>query len=714
LVRLDEEGRLLSETIITIIPSRYVFFGKKAIESYLANNQNITAYVLTFNDSHHFKSAEYHDRIHIIDSKQLSSETHLINQTDSIFNTDVKQQALLIKYLMEKFKLDKGHYLDLFKWMYSPARQQNLLPNYLYEIYKTRPQLQKAFPNPFGKDEKVLIQSLKTVAAADFELEKEFLDLPLLGSLEWAIAPPEQKNHIPSLLYEIYKSRPDLQKAFPEPFGKDEQSLLVWARTYLPREYTLDITGRIKGFTHQLTHLNNQNSNFLALALDSVNHKNYLPNILWIIYRSKKALQTLFPDPFRRNQKDLLKWAQSHLAEELDVDGNILALFVQQNNLPDFFSVMETVENTKQQKGINLMGYARAENGVAEACRMTAKSLTSIQIPFGIINYSQAGLREGDLSWLNKEITKPKYNINIIHVNADSLPSLFQHFANSYFQGRYNIGYWFWELPEFPDEWRDRFSLLNEVWVSSNFVQEAIQKKANIPVKRIPLAITMDTNDLFCRKHFGLPEDRFLFLAMYDTWSYQQRKNPWAAIETFKKTFKGNDPSVGLVLKVNNGNTFPAQVRKLKRAIKGYKNIFLITNPLSRKEVNSLINSSDCFVSLHRSEGFGIVIAESMYLGKPVIATNWSGNTDFTSSDNSCAVNYKLIELENDYGPYKRGQFWADPDINHAASFMKKLVEDPNWGRIIGEKGRKSISKNLSPQAVGKMIEKRLRDLNLI
>jgi glycosyltransferase involved in cell wall biosynthesis/protein-tyrosine-phosphatase len=698
--------------MIIIIPTKYVFFGRVALASFFDNDPKVNAFVLLFDEKVNVKFEKYDERIHIIHIKQISLEKEsLIKQADSILNMDSKHHSDLIKYIMDKFQLNKVRYLDLFKWMYSPAHHQNLLPRYLYEIYKTRSDLQKAFPDPFGKDEKGLLQWAKLFASKEYEIEEEFLDLPLLGSLDWALSPVQKETVIPSLLFEIYRTRDDLQKAFPDPFGKDEQRLLLWAQTYLPIEYSLKVPINVR---QKIPFAFSQSSNFLIWALKPVNRNTHLPNFLWTIYSSSKVLQDLFPDALGKDQGKLLKWAQNKLAKELDLEENFLTLFVSQNRLPNYYQVVETFEDKRLIKGVNLIGYARAENGVAEACRMIAKSIATTEMPFGIINYSQAGLRETDLSWVNKEITEPLYNTNIIHVNADSLPSLYQNYGNTYFQGCYNIGYWFWELPEFPDEWCDRFNLLNEVWVSTKFVQESIQKKAPIPVKRIPPAITIDMNNLFSRKYFGLPENRFLFLAMYDTWSYSQRKNPWAALDTFKKTFNKNDNSVGLVLKVNNAKSFPNQIVELKKAIQGYNNIYLLVNPLSRKEVNSLIQSCDCFVSLHRSEGFGIVIAESMYLGKPVIATNWSGNTDFMSSENSCAVNYKLIKLEKDYGPYKLGQTWAEPDSEHAAYFMKKLADDFEWGKSLGEMGRNSIIENLSPSVVGKMIEQRLSELNLI
>jgi glycosyltransferase involved in cell wall biosynthesis len=116
----------------------------------------------------------------------------------------------------------------------------------------------------------------------------------------------------------------------------------------------------------------------------------------------------------------------------------------------------------------------------------------------------------------------------------------------------------------------------------------------------------------------------------------------------------------------------------------------------------------DAFLSLHRSEGFGLGLAESMFLGKPAVGTNWSGNTDFMDARNSCPVDCTLVTLAEDCGPYKAGQRWADPDVDHAAWYLRKLVDDPAWRRRIAEAGRKTITEEFSPQAVGRSYGKRL------
>jgi glycosyltransferase involved in cell wall biosynthesis len=152
-------------------------------------------------------------------------------------------------------------------------------------------------------------------------------------------------------------------------------------------------------------------------------------------------------------------------------------------------------------------------------------------------------------------------------------------------------------------------------------------------------------------------------------------------------------------------------MRELQEELQGTQNVFVIDRLLSRDELTSLIDAADCFVSLHRSEGFGLGPAEAMSLGKPAIITNWSGNTDYMTADNSIAIDYKLVKLGRDYGPYKAHQHWAEPDLAQAAHWMKRVVAEPELAKTIGLRGQETINTHFSPQAVGKIIQARLQEI---
>ncbi|MFB9759836.1 glycosyltransferase [Ectobacillus funiculus] len=534
------------------------------------------------------------------------------------------------------------------------------------------------------------------------------------GSLQWCLSPVHEKTHIPNLLYQIYKSRPDLQQAFPDPFGANQTRLLKWAQIHLANEYFIgdDLPDRFS-IIKDTSSFSKRNS-FFKWALSPVHHKTHIPNLLYQIYKNRPDLKQTFPDPLGTDQFRFLKWAQHNLASEYYIEDDFFSRF----NIVKSEVLLSNPANTQApshlKKGINLVGYARAEFGLGESCRLAARSIQSTNIPFGIINYPLPNLKSMDFSWKHKEIVDPIYNINIFHINPDLFPLVYKQLGPQFFSGRYNIGYWHWELPEFPEEWCSSFKFVNEVWVPSSFVLEAVSKKTNLPVTRIPHCIQVQCPEDIDRHYFKLPLDRFLFLSMYDTRSVQQRKNPIASIQAFQKAFAKDDSAVGLVLKINNSHNTPTEVRELQKLAQDSNNIYLIDQPLNREEVNALIQSVDCVISLHRSEGFGLVLAEAMYLGKPIIGTNWSGNTDFMTTENSCPVNYTLVPVGNDYGPYKHHQLWAEPDIEHAAYYMKKIISDQTWCDRIAEKGQETMMIHFSPSVIGDIIKKRLMELGFV
>lgn len=357
--------------------------------------------------------------------------------------------------------------------------------------------------------------------------------------------------------------------------------------------------------------------------------------------------------------------------------------------------------------GINLIGYARAEMGIGESCRIAAKSLTAADLPFGIINFKGTNsARMSDMTWVNKEMADPVYDVNVFHINAEQMIEIYSHYGNDIFLNKYNIGYWHWELPDFPDRWTESFSLVQEIWAPSTFVAEAIAMKSPVPVVRIPHSIEVTITEVRDREYFKLPAEPFLFLTMYDVKSYNQRKNPKASVESFKHAFQKDDLLVGLVVKVNSSDA--KELKELNQLIGDYSNIYIITEVLSRNDTNALLHIMDCYISLHRSEGFGLGLAEAMYLGKPVIGTNWSSNIDFMNSSNSCLVDYELVQLGETYGPYEGYQFWAEPDTMHAASYMRRIVEDIEYRNRIAHNGKYTIQRDFSPKRVGELIRKRL------
>lgn len=365
--------------------------------------------------------------------------------------------------------------------------------------------------------------------------------------------------------------------------------------------------------------------------------------------------------------------------------------------------------------GVNLVAFNRAEIGIGESGRLAARALATTDVPFGIINFPMiVAPGMDDRTWVHKEMPDPIYKVNLFHMNADSMQQAYQHFGPRLFGGRYNIGYWHWELPDFPEKDIASFAFVNEIWVPTTFVLESVRRKSPVPVLKIPHGIEVQVIPELTRETFQLPRDRFLFYTMYDVQSFQARKNPQGVLEAFKRAFSRHDPTVGLVIKLNNSVFSSQDSELLHRMIDGYPNIYIIDRIMNRLEVNSLLNLIDCYVALHRSEGFGLGFAEAMYLGKPVIGTNWSGNTDFMNSANSCPVDYHFTSVGKNYGPYQAYQTWAEPSVDHAAGYMRELVLNPGWRQQIALNGFNTIRNEYSPQLVGQQMKERLMQLGLI
>jgi glycosyltransferase involved in cell wall biosynthesis len=217
----------------------------------------------------------------------------------------------------------------------------------------------------------------------------------------------------------------------------------------------------------------------------------------------------------------------------------------------------------------------------------------------------------------------------------------------------------------------------------------------------------------FSLSTLGVPAGRFVFLLMFDFDSFVERKNPLAAIEAFRRAFRRDDGAT-LLIKTTSGSRHPSAFAELRALVSAEPHALLVDRTLPRGELNGLIAACDAVVSLHRAEGFGLVLAEAMELGKPVVATGWSGNVDFMNAGNSCPVGYELVPIERDHGPYKAGSLWAEPDIDHAAWLMSRLVLDGEYRQTTGRHAQETIRAEFSPEVAGRRYRQRLVRLGLL
>lgn len=361
--------------------------------------------------------------------------------------------------------------------------------------------------------------------------------------------------------------------------------------------------------------------------------------------------------------------------------------------------------------GINLIGSIRAQHGLGQSCRLLAAELEYSCLEYGIYDFvlSNGMVQMADTVFDNKISRNLRYNINIIHINPYEFCYSYFRVDKRMWENRYNIGFWLWELEYFPEEWGLAFKGVQEIWTPSEYISNNLRKVTALPVKTMPYCVTAPFNDKYDRKYFALPDNCFLFLIMYDSNSTMERKNPLGAVEAFKQAFKKDNIGVGLVIKINNCKEKDKIV--LKEALEGYSNIYFLTENLQKIQVNSLIKCVNVFVSLHRAEGFGLVMAESMLLGTAVIATDYSANTEFMNGEAACMVEYQLTSVKEKNPIYPIGAKWAEPNVSEAAAYMKKLYEDPQFYKTKIEKAKILIKEKLGMDLASRKIEQRIQEI---
>jgi glycosyltransferase involved in cell wall biosynthesis/SAM-dependent methyltransferase len=339
--------------------------------------------------------------------------------------------------------------------------------------------------------------------------------------------------------------------------------------------------------------------------------------------------------------------------------------------------------------GIRVAGYLRAESGVGQLGRLAVATAQCAGLTTSTYVDSTAVSRQTHPF----DPSGPDFNVNLICVNADELPNFAKRVGQRFFADHYTIGLWAWETEDFPARFAPSFDYVDEVWSISEFARQAIASASTKPVYAFPLPIVEPKIAArLSRSELGLPEG-FLFLFCFDMLSIFERKNPLGLIEAFSEAFRpGEGPT--LVIKVINGALELGSLERLKQAAGQRRDVVVIDEYLEHEANAALMAACDCYVSLHRSEGFGLTMAEAMALGKPVIATGYSGNLDFMTSETVYLVPWTYGTVPAGCSPYPAGARWADPDLEVAARFMREVFEHPWRATELGEKAKAFVLAN--------------------
>ncbi len=427
------------------------------------------------------------------------------------------------------------------------------------------------------------------------------------------------------------------------------------------------------------------------------------------VYNERKDLQIVFPK-LSEEVEEYNRWIDGYGQEMGDVRG---LMPTQEDDGPralQELGVLALGPRENEPWGVNVAGFLQSELGIGEAARGLISGLDAAAVPLLPVHGGWRPSSRQDHAYAMFDTDAAAFGINIVCVNADVLPQWAEQAGKEFFSGRYTIGFWWWEVLAFPPDWLPAFDLVDEVWVATQHVADALMPVSSVPVTKVTMPVGAPPVTPRSRLQLGMPEG-FLFLFLFDHHSIFERKNPLAAVAAFKRAFPPGS-GASLVVKSINHEYHPDAHERLLLAAAEHPDVHVIDRYVSASEKNSIIASADCYVSLHRSEGFGLTPAEALCMGKPVIATRYGGNLEFMNDRNSWLVDCELIPVGPRQGPYPPDGEWADPDIEQAAAYMREIVENPIRARERAAQGAREMSRAFSPQAAGDSMRRRLDHIN--
>ena len=359
--------------------------------------------------------------------------------------------------------------------------------------------------------------------------------------------------------------------------------------------------------------------------------------------------------------------------------------------------------------GVDIIGYLRSEHGVGEAGRLLVEALAAADVEVSTVNSSRSLSRQRVKL---DDSEAPDHKVRILAINADQTAIVANDVGLEQLKESYVIGQWFWEIEQFPAHWSEAFSIVDEVWTATEFVAKAVRAMAppDVVVTTMPIPLTRATGKQERpRSYFGL-DDRFLFLFSFDMLSVFERKNPTGVVEAYMSAFSEFD-GCQLVVKCMNGARNLNSLEYLRWMSRKRSDVTIVDEYFTREEATNLIELSDCYVSLHRSEGLGLTIAEAMCSGVPVIATDYSGNVDFMNASNSLPVPWTYTAVGDGAAPYDPTAEWAEPDVKKAAEHMRWVVAHQDQAKALAARAKADLTQRFDPLTCGLRMKARLSDI---
>lgn len=436
-----------------------------------------------------------------------------------------------------------------------------------------------------------------------------------------------------------------------------------------------------------------------------------LTRYLRATYEGRPDVQAAIPHVPHRHLPEFLAWVEQHARHEPHYDASLLERSVAraraataQVPAPHGATAAGTVP------GVHVVGYLRGELGVGESARLVLQALDAVGTPRTSTAISPRLQSRQSVAYADTSRVD-RFDTVLLCVNADTTAeaaALVPHLV----EGRHRIGMWYWEVEDFPAEQHRGFAHLDEVWVATDFVRDAVAPHAPVPVHVLtpPLPQRHD-RPLPGRAALGLPDDRAVVLFAFDYLSTAERKHPEGALEAVRRARRRLAPTTTaplLVIKSINADARPAEAERLRLAAAGDPDVLLLEDYLSGDERDGLVAACDVYLSLHRAEGLGLTLAEAMAWGKPVVATGYSGNLQFMTPENSLLVPWHPVPVPAGSAPYPAGSPWADPDLDAAAEHLVRVLEDPALAQRLGARAAHDIATRHSPAAAGAAMRARL------
>jgi glycosyltransferase involved in cell wall biosynthesis len=420
------------------------------------------------------------------------------------------------------------------------------------------------------------------------------------------------------------------------------------------------------------------------------------------VREERDDVKTTFPDPLGADAVGFRDWYLVFGRHELDLPDTLVPRDTQICDAGDTSHAPLDVAAGP----VTVAGYFRAELGIGVAARSLLSALDAAGIPYNTVSFDATANRQS-YPFEDRNAGSPAADINILCVNPDQLPAFAEQTGPELRHGRYTIGIWFWEVEDFPRSFQDAFNYVDEVWVASDFMRETFLKVSPKPVFKFQMPVlTPQIDPSLSRADLNLP-DRFIFLFSFDFLSVLERKNPLGLIEAFTTAFPAAE-GPALIIKTINGDKRCLEMEKLKYAVRDRPDIILKDGYLSHVETSTLTVFSDCYVSLHCAEGFGLTIAEAMALGKPVVATAYSGNLDFMTAENSYLCPARRVEVGPEREPYPADSHWSEPDLEAAARLLRQVYDHQAEAQARGSRAAEDIKLFHSSASAGAIISERL------